>query len=107
MRDSRDTQLGNTTSASNATAWYNVLPPYINFTPLKSFTASQRSTFYTPAGGSILQCPRAMWNGNEKNAAGPIFSYAFNSKIFGDPAVTARCPASKSFSSFSWCHQRE
>lgn len=73
---------GNTTSAANATSWYNVLPPYISFTPLKSFTTAQRSTFYTSSGGSILQCPRATWNGNEKSASGPIFSYAFNSKIF-------------------------
>jgi len=78
----------NVINANNATAWYNVLPPYVGVAALKDLTATERTQLYSGQKASMFQCPRAKWQGNEKTASGPIFSYAFNSKIF-----TADAPA--------------
>lgn len=73
-----------TMSAANAEAWYNVLPPYVDQLALSAMNASQRNEFYRPMKARVLQCPRAMWIGNERTLSGPRFSYAFNSQIFSD-----------------------
>lgn len=72
-----------TTSVNNATAWYNVLPPYVNQKGMAELSGLERKAIYRGVQSGILQCPRATWAGTEENAAGPRFSYAFNSKIFG------------------------
>lgn len=72
-----------TRSPQNERAWFNVLPPYVEhlaLSELANSTAARRQ-FTTAKASSILQCPRAIWQGNEATATGPRFSYAFNSKI--------------------------
>ncbi len=78
----------NVASVANTNAWYNILPPYVGIAPLKDFTAAERALLYTGQKASIFQCPRATWAGNERTASGPIFSYAFNSKIFTGDSPT-------------------
>lgn len=68
---------------ANETAWFNVLPPYVSKPPLSSFNAGTANNLYTPQTAGILQCPSAKWQGNEASRPGPIFSYAWNSKLFG------------------------
>lgn len=70
-------------SAKNQAAWFNVLPPYVEHKALSELagSAAERRQFSTGKTSSILQCPRAVWQGNEASAAGPCFSYAFNSKL--------------------------
>lgn len=70
-------------SDKNRKAWFNVLPPYVEQKALSELagSATERQNFSTGKTSSILQCPRAIWQGNEAKASGPRFSYAFNSKI--------------------------
>lgn len=72
---------GNVASEENRSAWYNVLPPYVDSPGLRDLKPAERSALYTSKQSLILQCPRATWAGNERNAGGPRFSYAFNSKL--------------------------
>lgn len=70
-------------SDKNRKAWFNVLPPYVEQKALSELagSATERQNFSTGKTSSILQCPRAIWQGNEGKASGPRFSCAFNSKI--------------------------
>ena len=75
---------------ANASAWFNILPQYINRQPMSAYTAATSSGLY--AGGTIMQCPSARWAGTEASAPGPIFSYAFNSKIYKGNVTYVRRP---------------
>lgn len=77
-------------SAENTRSWYNVLPPYVDQKPLRDLTAADRRLIYSGVKAGIFQCPRAIWQGNEKDRSGPTFSYAFNSKIFGSSSEQKR-----------------
>src|ERR1043166_4901014 len=64
-----------TAVSSNASAWFNCLPAYLNRQPVSAYGANP-SSFY--AGGTVMHCPSARWNGTEASGTGPIFSYAEN-----------------------------
>lgn len=78
---------GNVSREENLRAWYNVLPPYVGSPGLSELKPAERAAIYTSKQTLILQCPRATWAGNERNAGGPRFSYAYNSKL---PTVPIR-----------------
>ena len=80
---------GQVTGAASTSTWYNVLMPYVQKPTVASYSATPGFLYQ---GGTILQCPSTKWSGKESFAAGPRFSYAYNSKIIdsGHPTVRLR-----------------
>ena len=68
--------VGTSTSAS---AWYEVLPPYVKKLPVSAYSTDQ-TLFYKY--GNIFHCPSVKWGSSPPIGGGrPQFSYAYNSKI--------------------------
>jgi len=74
------------TGPPSTSTWYNVLMPSIQKPPMASYKPTPALLYQS---GIIQQCPSAKWSGKELLAAGPKFSYAYNSQIIdsGHPTV--------------------
>jgi len=75
------------TGPASTSTWYNVLMPYVQKPTMASYSTSPALLYQS---GTILQCPSAKWSGKELFAAGPKFSYAYNSQIIDTGHMTVR-----------------
>jgi prepilin-type N-terminal cleavage/methylation domain-containing protein/prepilin-type processing-associated H-X9-DG protein len=81
-----DTPTWNQVTGNVSTStWYNVLMPYVQKLPMASYKLAPSLLYQS---GIILQCPSAKWSGKELFAAGPKFSYAYNSQIIDSGHMT-------------------
>jgi len=71
-----DSQGAEIDQSFNLTAWYNVLPPYMNQTPLKNLYAANQVPL--PGSRSIFTCPSSPNITYSPNMANPYFSYAMD-----------------------------
>ncbi|MCC5843814.1 MAG: prepilin-type N-terminal cleavage/methylation domain-containing protein [Verrucomicrobia bacterium] len=65
-------------AAQDPGAWYNVLPPYVDETPIMEVPAAERVRFLQ--GRSMHRDPAANFN-TEALTGRPLFSYTFNSQL--------------------------
>lgn len=65
-------------TAQDPGAWYNVLPPYVDETPLMEVPPSERVRFLQ--GRSMHRDPEAKFDTNALSGR-PLFSYTFNSQL--------------------------
>ena len=65
-------------------AWFNVLPHYMNQTPLKDLYTSTPPRIPLPGGRSVFVCPSAPAISYTATTSDPYFSYAMNRVMQGD-----------------------
>ena len=71
----------------NLTAWFNLLPRYMNLPALKNLYATNQIP--APGKKSVFVCPSAPAISNAPSSAMPYFSYAMNRVMTGE---SASCP---------------
>jgi prepilin-type N-terminal cleavage/methylation domain-containing protein/prepilin-type processing-associated H-X9-DG protein len=75
--------------SSSGSAWYNVLPLYVQQKPLAKYFGNAGLLY---RARNIFHCPAVQWTGAPGNTLSsvPPFSYAYNSKIISSSHPTAR-----------------